>query len=92
MYEQGWTYTMPQPKSPQAAWGVRDGRTTWYNGWWHNSNTGQYSSITPKKAFSGLYMGNAQNNSNTWRNGGTPRRPDIYMFLLSKSDGPWVSN
>jgi hypothetical protein len=25
---QGWVYVMPQPKSPQAAWGNRDGRTT----------------------------------------------------------------
>ncbi len=88
MYEQGWTYTMPRPKSSKAAWGVTDGRTTWYNGWWYNSKTRLYSDSTPIKASSGLYLGDGQNSSNTWRNGGTPRRPDKYMFLLSKSGGP----
>src|SRR5258708_1434364 len=28
----GWTYIMPEPKSPQAAWGNPDGRTTWWTG------------------------------------------------------------
>ncbi len=88
MYEQGWTYTMPHPKSPKAAWGVSDGRTTWYNGWWYNSKTGQYSNTTPVKSSNGLYLGDAQNSSGSWRNGGSPRKPDIYMFLLSKNGGP----
>jgi hypothetical protein len=88
MYEQGWRYTMPRPKSSKAAWGVSDGRTTWYKGWWHNTEKNQYSATTPKKSSSGLYIGDNQNSSNTWRNGGSPRRPDIYMFLLSENGGP----
>ena len=88
MYEQGWAYTMPRPKSSKAAWGVTDGRTTWYNGWWYNSKTNQYSDTTPRKSSSGLYLGDNQNSANTWRNGGSPRRPDIFMFLLSRSGGP----
>ena len=39
MLAQGWKYTMPVPKSAQAAWGNGDGRTTWYNGYWYNSKT-----------------------------------------------------
>jgi hypothetical protein len=88
MLEQGWKYTMPSPKSTKAAWGVSDGRTTWYNGWWHYSISNGYSDSTPKKSASGLYLGDGQNSSNTWKNGGSPRRPDVYMFLLSKSGGP----
>jgi hypothetical protein len=88
MYEQGWTYTMPRPKSSKAAWGVSDGRTTWFNGWWYNSKTKKYSDTTPKKSSSGLYLGDKQNSSNTWSNGGSPGRPDVFMFLLSGSGGP----
>ncbi len=88
MYEQGWTYTMPRPKSSKAAWGISDGRTTWYNGWWYNSKTGLYSDSTPQKSSNGLYLGDGQNNANTWRKGGTPNQPDIYMFLLSSRGGP----
>lgn len=47
MYDQGWRYTMPRPKSSQAAWGNSDGRTTWYNGWWYNSVTHAYSTVMP---------------------------------------------
>lgn len=88
MYEQGWSYTMPSPKSAKAAWGVKDGRTTWYNGWWYNSKTKAYSSSTPKKAKTSLFLGDNQNTKNTWRNGGSPSTPDVYMYLLSKSGGP----
>ncbi|MCK4515824.1 MAG: DUF3157 family protein [Spirochaetaceae bacterium] len=88
MYEQGWLYTMPRPKSTQAAWGNSDGRTTWYNGWWHNEATGHYSVTTPIERESGLFLGDNQNSSNTWRNGGSPRSPDVYMWLLSESGGP----
>ena len=82
MYEQGWTYTMPVPKSSKAAWGVTDGRTTWYSGWWYNSKTDKYSDTTPRKSSNGLYLGDGQNSANTWSRGGSPSRPDIYMFLL----------
>lgn len=88
MHEQGWIYTMPRPKSSKAAWGITDKRTTWYNGWWFNAKTNQYSDSTPYKSNSGLYLGDNQNSSNSWRKGGTPHKPDIYMFLLSKSGGP----
>ena len=88
MYAEGWRYTMPVPKSPKAAWGVTDGRTTWWNGWWYNENTKQYSCATPKKTKNGIYTGDNQNQSNTWRNGGAPSYPDISMRLLSKTGGP----
>lgn len=88
MYEQGWVYTMPKPKSSKAAWDKSDGRTTWYNGWRYNSTTKIYSDTTPKKSNSGIFLRDNQNNSNSWRKGGSPRKPDIYMFLLSKSGGP----
>ncbi len=38
MQKQGWVYVMPQPKSPQASWGNKDGRTTWFDGYWINGN------------------------------------------------------
>ena len=88
MYDQGWRFTMPRPKSAKAAWGVSDGRTTWYNGWWYNSRTKLYSATTPEKSSGGLYVGDNQDLSNTWRRGRSPARPDIYMFLLSISGGP----
>ena len=88
MYNQGWRYIMPRPKSRQAAWGNSDGRTTWYNGWWVNENTGRYSRSTPVKSANGIFIGDAQNESHTWRRGGSPARPDIYMWLLSESGGP----
>jgi hypothetical protein len=88
MLAQGWKYTMPRPKSAQAAWGNSDGRTTWYNGFWYNSISNLYSVVTPTRKDSGLYLGDNQNTSNSWRNGGSPRKPDIYMYLLSDSGGP----
>jgi len=88
MIYQGWKYTMPMPKSAKAAWGISDGRTTWWNGYWYNSKTKEYSSITPRKNEKGTYIGDKQNQANTWRNGGSPSRPDIYMYLLSDSGGP----
>jgi hypothetical protein len=88
MFSQGWRYNMPRPKSPQASWGNRDGRTTWFYGWWHNEKTNLYSDKTPQKSGDGIYLGDNQNNSNKWRNGGSPGRPDVYMYLLSKNGGP----
>ena len=49
MLSQGWKYTMPRPKSAQASWGNSDGRTTWWNGYWYNSQTDLYSNATPQK-------------------------------------------
>ena len=88
MYQQGWRYTMPRPKSAQARWGNTDGRTTWWNGWWHNETTGQYSRTTPREGDSGLFLGDNQRVANTWSNGGSPPMPDVYMWLLSSSGGP----
>ena len=88
MLADGWKYTMPNPKSAKAGWGVSDGRTTWWNGYWYNEKTKLYSDTTPVKKNSGLYIGDNQNSSGTWRNGGSPRRPDVYMFLLSEYGGP----
>jgi hypothetical protein len=88
MYNQGWQYTMPRPKSAQAAWGHRDGRTTWYYGWWFNENTKLYSDVTPRKTVNGLYLGDNQNQAGSWRNGGSPPWPDVYMYLLSRNGGP----
>ena len=79
---------MPNPKSAKAGWGVSDGRTTWWNGYWYNKMTKLYSDTTPIKKNSGLFIGDNQNSSGTWRNGGSPRGPDVYMFLLSDSGGP----
>src|SRR5712671_3249502 len=45
----GWTYNMPEPKSAKAAWGVRDGRTTWWVGYWTNERNNSTSSIQPTK-------------------------------------------
>lgn len=61
MYLQGWRYFMPRPKSAQARWGNRDGRTTWYYGSWYNEKTKQYSSATPKKQEDGYYVGDDRN-------------------------------
>ncbi len=89
MLSQGWKYTMPRPKSAKAGWGISDGRTTWWYGYWYNSKTSQYSRTTPEKSASGLYLGDNRNNAGSWRNGGSPSEPDIYMFLLSDSGGPY---
>lgn len=88
MYAQGWRYSMPNPKSKQASWGNSDGRTTWYNGYWHNETTDAYSVKTPLKTSGGTYAGDNQNQSGTWSNGGSPQKPDVYMYLLSPSGGP----
>lgn len=87
MHLQGWRYTMPRPKSAQAAWGNSDGRTTWWAGWWHNSATGSYSSTTPKKGSNGQYYGDAQDRHGGWTNGGSPRSPNKLEWLLSESGG-----
>ncbi len=87
MHLQGWRYTMPAPKSAQAAWGNGDGRTTWWSGWWHNEETGKYSRRTPEKAANGYYYGDEQDNHGTWTNGGSPRTPTKIEWLLSDGGG-----
>ena len=88
LLSQGWKYIMPIPKSSKAAWGVSDGRTTWWNGYWYNSKTKEYSSIKPIKNNKGIYIGDGNNQANTWRNGGSPLKPDNIMYLLSDNGGP----
>lgn len=87
MYLQGWRYSMPFPKSKQASWGNYDGRTTWYYGYWYNESLDKYSSSTPKKHSNGSYIGDNQNNSNSYRNGGSPSTPTKLEWLLSSSGG-----
>jgi len=87
MHFQGWSYTMPRPKSSQARWGNGDGRTTWWKGYWYNSKTQKYSRTTPQKQTNGYYYGDGQNDAGYWRNGGSPRRPSKTDWLLSASGG-----
>src|SRR5271157_3879554 len=67
----GWTYIIPEPKSPQAAWGNHDGRTTWCVGYWVNGTTGATSSTQPTKRSDGGWLGDGYGHR-TWRRGGTP--------------------
>lgn len=85
MQKQGWEYIMPQPKSAKAAWGVRDGRTTWWVGYWQNETTSQTSSTTPELS-KGKYIGD-DNGGRSWRRGGSPGAPSVLEWLLSKSGG-----
>lgn len=80
----GWEYVMPRPKSPQAAWGNHDGRTTWYSGYWKNSVTKGTSSVQPKEddKFKGDGLG-----SGGWRKGGSPAAPSRMEWLCSTSGG-----
>lgn len=87
MYTQGWRFTMPKPKSSQARWGNGDGRTTWWNGYWYNNKTLEYSRNTPQKSANGYYDGDEQRDRDTWRNGGSPEYPSIVQWLLSSGNG-----
>ena len=87
MYLQGWRYTMPSPKSAQAAWGNSDGRTTWFYGYWYNTLTDQVSSTQPEKKQNGRYLGDDQDLRNYYRKGGAPRLPTELEWLLSQSGG-----
>jgi hypothetical protein len=87
MYAQGWRYTMPSPKSSQASWGNSDSRTTWWNGYWYNNKTRQYSRTVPKKQADGKYLGDYQNDEGYWRRGGSPSAPTKLEWLLSTSGG-----
>ncbi len=90
MYLQGWRYTMPVPKSAQAAWGNSDGRTTWFYGYWHNILTDQVSLTQPEKRQIDMYLGDGQDlgSYSHYRRGGTPRSPTELEWLLSQSGGP----
>lgn len=81
---QGWRYTLPQPKSKQAAWGNPDGRTTWWYGYWENINTNEYSSKKPKLGQSGIWIGDGQNQRGYYRRGGSPSYPTKTEMMLSE--------
>jgi hypothetical protein len=85
MQAQGWEYVMPMPKSAQAAWGNKDGRTTWFNGYWINRQAQAYFSTEPKLQ-DGKYFGDGINPVG-WRRGGSPARPSVLEWLLPKSGG-----
>lgn len=83
---QGWSYTMPIPKSDQAEWGNEDGRTTWYYGYWYNQRTHEYSEKVPIRNSSGKFEGDKQNLKGKWRRGGSPPPPTKVMKLLSTEE------
>ncbi len=85
MQKAGWVYTMPEPKSKKAAWGVRDGRTTWWVGHWDNTLTKQTSAATPTRV-DGKWVGDGQG-SGGWRRGGSPGAPSKLEWLLSRTGG-----
>jgi hypothetical protein len=82
----GWVYIMPEPKSPQAAWGHRDGRTTCWVGYWTNSKSKETSATEPKKDAAGKWTGDG-NGSRYWRRGGSPPAPTKIEWLCSMSGG-----
>ncbi len=84
--QQGWVYIMPQPKSPQAAWGNRDGRTTWWIGYWADEQTNATSVAQPKRDTNGRYVGDGLGRPR-WRRGGSPPLPTKFEWLCSRSGG-----
>ena len=85
LYEDGWKYIMPKPKSSQASWYNSDGRTTWWYGYWENGR--KYSKSMPTKDPNGNYIGDGINMSGVWRRGGAPSKPSQIEWLLSNSGG-----
>jgi hypothetical protein len=81
----GWVYVMPRPKSAKAAWGVRDGRTTWWVGYWANATTGSSSMTQP--AEDGGWAGDGRSGDGAWRRGGSPPPPTPIEWLCSNSGG-----
>ena len=85
MQKQGWEYVMPAPKSNKARWGNSDGRTTWWEGYWHNINQGKFSSTTPVLK-NGTYVGDGIDGRG-WRRGGSPWGTTDLQWLLSSGGG-----
>jgi hypothetical protein len=86
LQKQGWMYIMPQPKSPQAAWGNTDGRTTWFVGYWSNKTSQDTSVEIPVKNPDGVYVGDGKGFPG-WRRGGTPPLPTKLQWLCSTAGG-----
>ena len=82
----GWSYIMPEPKSPQAAWGNSDGRTTWWIGYWINKNNNSTSLSQPQKDSNGQFVGDGKG-MRAWRRGGTPKPPTKIEWLCSDYGG-----
>ena len=81
----GWEYVMPSPKSDKASWGNHDGRTTWWTGYWKNSQSKETSSVAPVLVEE-KWIGNNKGGRIS-RRGGTPRRPSKLEWLLSSGGG-----
>jgi endonuclease/exonuclease/phosphatase family metal-dependent hydrolase len=84
LVDAGWIFRMPRPKSSQAAWGVRNARTTWWVGYWANGKTKQTSEAQP--TISNGFVGDGKG-SESWRRGGSPARPTFIEWLCSEADG-----
>jgi hypothetical protein len=82
----GWTYIMPEPKSPQAAWGHLDGRTTWWVGYWVNGRSGATSRSQPAMDSNGQSVGDGEGGP-AWRRGGTPPPPTKTEWMCSSFGG-----
>jgi hypothetical protein len=82
----GWTYIMPQPKSPQAAWGNRDGRTTWWIGYWINGKNDATSLTQPIAKADSQWVGDGKG-GHIWRRGGSPPPPSKIEWLCSTHGG-----
>jgi hypothetical protein len=81
---QGWRYVLHRPKSPKAAWGHYDGRTTWWYGGWKNILSGHFSISTPILTASKIWSGDGQNQIGSWHNGGSPPFPSKIEIILSQ--------
>ena len=82
----GWTYIMPEPKSPQAAWGHKDGRTTWWIGYWVNGRDDSTSLTQPRRNTEGKLVGDG-GGGHLWRRGGSPPPPSKIEWLCSTHGG-----
>ena len=87
MCKQGWVYYMPAPRDSKAEWNNTDENTTWWYGYWKNIETNKYSSATPKRNKSGMFVGDNKGKSGRWRKGGKPDTPTKLEWLLSKHGG-----
>jgi hypothetical protein len=84
----GWTYVMPKPKSAQAAWGNKDGRTTWFLGYWQQTGSTELSVRMPAKQVDGSFKGDGAATPGAWKNGGSPPAPSNVEWLCSITGGP----
>ena len=80
----GWVYVMPRPKSAAARWGNTHGSTTWFNGYWENTQTERVSSTLP--VATNDYAGDGVR-PDEWRRGGSPDAPTIIEWLCSRENG-----